>query len=243
MAEKVSAVIITICTQFGCKIFYRRFTGYGEQKSFAINQAANNWVLCIDADEYLTPELVDELQRGLNDMNDYNGYLIPMNLVFREQEFKYGKESHNYFMRLFNKNYCIVSDKMVHENFNVSGPVKKLKNIILHYSYRDINQVISKIDRYSSLGATDNRGRGKKRSQIMIYLCLPYYFIRYYLLDRNFLNGKNGFYWSVFSSVYHFTKYVKMQDVEQKEQMEKTKIVSLEHPTIIKFMPPYANKN
>ena len=229
---------IAICRQYGCKIFYHSFAGYGEQKRFAIGKASNDWILCIDADEYLTPLLVDELQRELKDTCDYKGYLLPMNLVFREQEFKYGRESHNHFMRVFHKNYCRVSNKKVHESFEVTGPVKKLKNIILHYSYRDIKQFISKLNCYSTLGAEENIENGKKRSQALIYIAIPFYFIKYYLLDRNFMNGKNGFYWSALSTFYHFTKYIKMQDLE-KEEWENENTVSENLPfPIIKYIKP-----
>jgi glycosyltransferase involved in cell wall biosynthesis len=206
---------IAICKAHGCKIFYRMFNGYGEQKHFAIEQASNDWVLCIDADEYLTQALVDELREELNDTGDNQGYMVPMNLVFLGREFKYGKESHRYFLRLFNKKRCHQGMEKVHENFKVLGPVKKVRNLIRHYSYRGVDQYLIKLERYSTLGAETNIESGKKRPQALVYISIPYYFIRYYLMDGNILNGKEGFYWSMLSSFYHFIKYLKMQDIMQ----------------------------
>jgi glycosyltransferase involved in cell wall biosynthesis len=206
---------IAICREYGCKIFYKPFDGYGEQKQYAIGKAANDWILCLDADEYLTPKLVKELQEELKDTGNYRGYRIPMNLVFRGQEFKYGKESSRYFVRLFNRKYTVVGGEKVHEKFEVFGRVKKLKHIILHYSYRDIRQYISKLNSYSTLGAEINAGRGRPMSQLLIFFAIPFYFFKYYFKERNFLNGKNGFYWSVLCSFYHFARYIKIQDIER----------------------------
>ena len=206
---------LDICNRYGCKVFSHPFSGYGEQKRYAIDQAAHEWILSLDADEYLTKELVDELQEELEDTGVYRGYLIPMNLVFRGYEFKYGKENRRYFLRLFNRNWGCMSNTKVHEHIEVKGPVKNLKNNILHYSYLDIDQYIYKINKYSTLGAAVNIEKCKVKNQALIYLSIPFYFIKYYFVERNFLNGKNGFYWSVLSSFYHFVKYIKMQDLKQ----------------------------
>ena len=206
---------VEICEHHGCKIYSRSFTGFGDQKRFAIGKAKNNWILCIDADEYMTDQLVNELQFALCDPGDCKGYMIPMNLVFRGQEFKYGREHHNYFLRVFHRKYCIVHNQKVHEGFEVLGKVKKLNNCIKHFSYRDIKQILQKLDIYSTLGAELNIDHGRKRSQLLIYIALPFYFFKYFFIDRNFLNGRNGFYWAVYSAFYHFTKYIKMQDINR----------------------------
>ncbi len=81
------------CRDYKCKIFQRYFEGYGEQKRFGVGKALNEWILCIDADEYLTWDLVSEIKEELKDPANYSGYKIPMNLVFRGKEFRFGKES------------------------------------------------------------------------------------------------------------------------------------------------------
>ncbi len=223
---------VALCQAYGCKIFYRNFSGYGEQKHFAIGKASNDWVLCIDADEYLTPALIDELQEELTDTGDCRGYLVPMNLVFLGKEFSRGRESHRYFLRLFNKKWCEQGTQKVHERVEVRGPVKKLKNIIKHYSYNRVDNYLAKLGRYSTLGAEKNIAAGKKRPQALVFICVPIYFFRNYLINGNIWNGKEGFYWSVLAAFSNFIKYIKMQEIsKRKSESEANKIRSVVHPT------------
>lgn len=129
---------LEICASFGCKIFHRAFDGYGPQKQYAMSLAKNKWVLCLDADEVLTDALVTELQQEMQDPQ-FDGYLIPLTLVFLGREFKYGSEAWKYFLRLFNKELGNFDDSMVHEKVVLDGRKKKLVNHILHYSYRNIS--------------------------------------------------------------------------------------------------------
>jgi len=206
---------VQICKQYNCKIFQRVFNGYGDQKRFAIKQASNDWVLCIDADEVISNKLVDELLETSRHPVSCDGYEIPMNLVFRGHEFKYGKESNCYFMRLFNRKAGYITNDKVHERIVVKGKTKKMKHPILHYSYADTHHYYSKFNQYTTYGAEQNFLKNKQRSTLLIICSVPLYFFKYYILERNFLNGINGFYWSMFSAWYHFVKYIKLHDLQQ----------------------------
>ncbi len=206
---------IAICEKYGCRIIQRAFKGYGEQKRFAVNAAVNDWVLCVDADECLSDALVDEMMVFMKDPGDSCGCSIPMNLVFRGHEFKHGKESMRYFTRLFNRQKGYVTSDKLHEQIVVNGPVHKFKSKLLHYSYRDTRHYFNKFNNYTSAGAQCSYKRNKKRSQLLIVFSIPIYFIKYYFLEKNCLNGINGFYWAVFSSFSHFVKYIKMRDLQE----------------------------
>ena len=206
---------VAICREFGCDVYSRPFDGYGSQKQFAIARATNDWVLCVDADEIPSDELVQEI-RSIRPDTAYAGFSFPMNLVFLDQEFFHGKESGRYFLRLFNRQKGGVTGERVHESFQVKGPVKKLEHTILHYSYTSIHQCIDKLNRYSTLSAEIAHGKGKTKSVLAVLFGLPFNFIKYYFLERNCLNGMKGFYWSVFATYYHFLKYVKLKELQQK---------------------------
>ncbi|WP_315817159.1 glycosyltransferase family 2 protein [Paraflavitalea speifideaquila] len=152
---------VAICQEFGCDVYSRTFDGYGSQKQYAIARATNDWVLCVDADEIPTDELVLEI-RSISPDTAYAGFSFPMNLVFLDREFKHGKESGRHFLRLFNRQKGGVTNEQVHESFRVEGPVKKLEHTILHYSYTSIHQCIEKLNRYSTLSAGISYGKGKK---------------------------------------------------------------------------------
>lgn len=206
---------VAIAREYGCIVYSKTFEGYGEQKRYAVDKANNDWVLCIDADEVLSDELVEEIQLALLESDAHTGYSFRMNMVFLNKEFRYGKESVRYFLRLFNKQKGGLSEDKVHESIRVNGPVKKLQHTLRHYSYTSLHQCLEKINKYSSLSADMAFTKGKNKSMLAIVFGLPFNFFKYYLLELNFLNGRKGFYWSVFSSYYHFAKYVKLNELNK----------------------------
>lgn len=207
---------VAICREFDCHIHFKEFEGYGSQKRFAVSKASNDWVLCIDADEVLSNELVEEITQIPSEVAEaHSGFSFRMNLVFLGKEFRYGKESGRYFMRLFNKQQGGFTNDKVHEAIKVNGPVMKLNHIILHYSYTSLHQCLEKNNRYSTYSAEMAFSKGKDKPMAVILLGLPFNFIKYYFLERNILNGVKGFYWSVFSTYYHFSKHVKLKELRQ----------------------------
>jgi glycosyltransferase involved in cell wall biosynthesis len=209
---------VKLCRAFGCKVYHKVFNGYGAQKRYAVAQATNDWVLCLDADEILSDELISEIQTEMQ-APSADGYHMPMSLVFMNREFKHGKESWRYFMRLFNKTKGGFNDSKVHEKIELQGSTKKLKYLIHHYSYRSFSQYFDKFNRYSCYGAEMAYTKGKKRSVTAIVLAIPLNFIKYYFLQRNFLNGLHGFYWAVLNSFYHFVKYIKLKEHYNNKQI------------------------
>lgn len=227
---------IEVCKKYGCKIYYRRFDGYGAQKQFAVSLARNKWVLCLDADEVLSDGLVDEIKEEMKNPLAA-GYLIPMTFVFMGKEFRYGKEAWRYFLRLFNKEAGTFDDRKVHEKIVLNGQQKKLKNNILHYSYRSITHYFNKFNKYSSYGAEMAYQQGKTRSLLMIVLAIPLNFLKYYFVELNILNGISGFYWSVFNAFYHFVKYIKIREYHAK--MKELNDLGISHLTSIDLEPEY----
>jgi glycosyltransferase involved in cell wall biosynthesis len=204
-----------IAKDLHCRVIQRAFESYSEQKSFAISMAKHDWVLCLDADEYLTSELVGEIREELQQAENIQAFAFPSNLVFRKQRFRFGRESKRLVVKLFNRKSCQISDDRVHEKIIVKGRTKNLEGRLLHYSYRDITHYFNKFDRYTEWGAEKYFLNGKRKSASMILISIPYYFLRYYLNDRNILNGMNGFYWSALMAFYHFVKYIKLEDLVQ----------------------------
>lgn len=138
---------------------------------------------------------------------------FPMNLVFLGREFRHGKESQRYFLRLFNRQAGNYNQALVHEKLELKGKTGRLHKKMLHYSYANLRQWNEKCERYSSLSACEAVKKGKKKSILAVLMALPYYFFRYYFLERNFLNGLEGFYWSALNAQYHFLKYVKIREL------------------------------
>lgn len=203
---------IDICKEFNCKIFNKDFKGYGGQKSYAISLAKNNWILNIDADEVVSENLKNEIESifSKDDIN-YNGFYLPRSLVFLGRRFKYGRESKEYHLRLFNRKFGNFNSNKVHEKVVLNGTTVKFKGILYHYSYSSIDQYFKKFNLYTTNSAqalfeAGNRGR----NVISIIFSFPIYFIKNYFIYRNFLNGMRGFLWALFSSLYPVIKYFKL---------------------------------
>jgi len=220
---------VAICEQFGCTVYSRQFDGYGPQKQFAVSMANNDWILCIDADEVLTDGLIKEILSSIRNDAGYAGFSFPMNMVFLNKEFTFGRESGRYFLRLFNREKGGFTNDKVHEGIQVNGPVKKLNHIIQHYSYSSISQYLEKLNRYSTYSAEMAFKKGKNKSLPAVLFAIPYNFFKYYLLERNFLNGAKGFYWSVFSAWYHFAKYLKIKELHQKQLQKANNKFQIKH--------------
>ena len=204
-----------ICREHGCIVHTRTFDGYGSQKRFAVEKASHEWILNIDADEVLSDRLIAEIQEALTTRPEYDGFAIPLNMVFLNKEFRHGKESGRHYLRLYNKLKGGFTEDAVHESIQVQGPILKLRNIGMHYSYSSLYQYMEKCNRYSSYSAGIAFSKGKNKSMLAVLFALPFNFFKYYLLERNFLNGTKGFYWSVLSSYCHFLKYVKLKELNK----------------------------
>jgi len=222
---------VAICEEFGCTIYSKKFEGYGEQKRFAVSKASNDWVLCIDADEVLTDRLIWEITEELSSGTSFSGFSVRMNLVFLDKEFVHGKESGRYFLRLFNKLHGGFTEDKVHESIKVEGQIKKLHHTIRHYSYTSLHQCLDKCNRYSTYSAEMAFSKGKNKSIFAVLFGLPFNFFKYYFMERNFMNGLKGFYWSVFSTYYHFAKYVKLRELNATVQQPSRNLhYAKEHP-------------
>ncbi|MGB5892550.1 MAG: glycosyltransferase family 2 protein [Ignavibacteriaceae bacterium] len=203
---------IEICEEYNCRIYEKEFNGYGEQKRFAVSLASNDWILSIDADEVVSDELCDEIKKIFNDDEiKFNGFFLSRSLIFLGKYFKYGRESREYFLRLFNKNYGNFSSNKVHEKVKLKGDTQKLNGTLHHYSYTNIEQYFNKFNSYTTKAAQVLFDEGNKgRSVAAIVLGFPVYFFKNYFIYRNFLNGTQGFLWALFSSLYPVIKYFKL---------------------------------
>jgi glycosyltransferase involved in cell wall biosynthesis len=203
---------IDICSEFGCNVYNKDFHGYGEQKRYAVSLAKNDWILNIDADEVVSDELKGEIENIFSaETIDCNGFALPRMLIFLGKKFIYGKESKEYYIRLFNKNFGNFSKDKVHEKVELNGKVKKLNWPFYHYSYKNIEQYFKKFNSYTTDAATALYKSGKYgRKPLVIVLGFPIYFFKNYFINRNFLNGIPGFLWALFSSLYPVIKYFKL---------------------------------
>lgn len=205
---------VVICEKYNAKVIFNKFVDYGTQKQFALHQTQNDWVLSLDADEVLSDELINEIQ-SLDFSKGYSGYLIPRTHVFLNKIFKFGSENKKPILRLFDKTKGGFTADKVHEVIKIQGNIGYLKNEMLHYTVFDVSTAIQKQVKYSLLSGELLAEKGKKGSLFKAVIKFPFEFFRVYFLQCNFLNGYQGFVWSMFAAFGSFLKYAKLYDLDQ----------------------------
>lgn len=209
---------LDICREYkNCKIYTQPFLGYGQQKQYAVEKASNDWILSIDADEVVTTDLKNEI-KGFLSLPDipFSGFNVPITLIFMKRIFRYGYENKQPHLRLFNKNKGNFDASKLHENVIISGPVINLKNELMHCSYVDITHYFKKFNDYTTIYKDEALKKGKQVSKIKSVLRFPIEFFKHYLLRLNFLNGYEGFCWSLISAFSVFVKYIKLYEANLK---------------------------
>jgi len=210
-----------IAEEFGAKTFQHKFLGYGPQKQSAMEKTSNSWVLLLDADEALSPELQTEVRNLLQRGPDCNGYELPR----QEQMFwrmASTKARLNGFLRLFDKTKARVSDMPIHAAPKVDGKIRRLASPFYHFGEVNIHTKVDKINHYSTGLVTDKVAKGKKASPWIMIFYPPFFFLRIFLFKRNYLNGWAGFIASATMAFYAFMKYAKLYEYEQQQKYGST---------------------
>ena len=208
-----------ICRDFGCRVIQRPFDGYGTQKQFAVDQASNDWVFSIDADEVVTPELQQEIRTMFagkpgSSPIAHPAYRIPRSLYFMGRVLRHSGTGKEYLLRLFDRTRGGFTRVAVHEEIEVAGSCGTLRGQLIHYSYRDISHHLEKINTYTTLAAEDYLKNGRKFTKFWVVLKFPVSFISFYVLKGGFLDGYPGFTWSFLAAVYGSLKIAKTIEKE-----------------------------
>ena len=198
---------IEICKRFKCKIIQTDWKGFGNTKRFAVDNASNDWILSIDADELVTEELKNRIENILIDPK-YQAYNIKRISYYLNRRVNHCGWDRDYPLRLFDRNYGNFNDKEVHESVVIKGNKTKLEEAILHYTYPNISSHINKINRYTDLSSIEMEG--KRSYGILTSLLLGINkFLKMYFLQKGFLDGRIGFILSINSAFGVYLKYLK----------------------------------
>ena len=196
-----------IARSFGAKVINEKWRGYGAQKNFAMEQCKSDWVLNIDADEAVTPELRSEIEAEITSNHPAAGYYVARKTFYLGRWIKFGGWYPNYVTRLCRRTEARWSEPQVHEHLQIKGEVRYLKNPLLHYTFSDIADQVTTNVRYARQGAEEMRKRGVKPSLFKL-LFKPFgKFLETYVGKRGFLDGLPGFVISVNAAHSMFLKY------------------------------------
>ncbi len=187
----------------------RDWPGFGPQKNRALDLAQGEWVLSLDADERVTPQLAAEIQAVLQDPR-HDAYDIPRMSSFCGRFIRHSGWWPDRVLRLFRRGTARFTDAPVHEKVVPSGTVGRLQAHFLHYTYPTLDTALVKMNRYSTDGALAMQARGRRASLSSALGHGIWTFIRIYLIRRGFLDGKHGFVLAAVAAMGSFSRYAKL---------------------------------
>lgn len=151
---------IEIAKRFKCKIFQKKFEGFGELKNYAISKTSNKWILNLDADERVTEELRKEMEK-IFENPEFDGYYFPRKSYVGKKWLKYGGQYPSYQLRLFKKDKGGFEDFVIHERVRMEGNVGYMKNDLIHYNFTSWSDVIEKqLNKLTSIEAGELMKKG-----------------------------------------------------------------------------------
>ncbi len=205
-----------LATRLGARVLEKSWTGYGPQKKFATEQAREDWVLSLDADEVLSPELAAEIQQKFASLDPQTGYEMPRKSWHLGQWIRYGGWYPDYQLRLYNRKYSQWPDSQIHERVQASK-VARLSEPLLHYVFRDLADQVETNNRYSSLLAEKDVQAGKKFSWLKLVVKPGTKFLETYFLKLGFLDGRAGFLISVSAAYSIFLRWAKIGELQKRK--------------------------
>lgn len=200
---------IEIARQFpNVRVILHKFEDFTEQRNVALDAASNDWVLFLDGDERITPELKKEIIREMNASEQKDAYYFYRKFFFGGKPLDYSGTQSDKNFRLFRKSKArYVSGKKVHETLEVNGTIGVLKNKLLHYSVTDYESYRQKMIHYGILKGKELASKGKRFNIVMQYLKTIFKFFKSYILRLGILDGKAGYLLCYLQSLSVFETY------------------------------------
>ncbi len=208
---------IAIARQYTANIHTIAWQGYGAARNFGVAKAKGEWILWLDADERVMPELADEICEIVR-KNDpaVAGYSVARRAFFLGRWIRHCGWYPSRVTRLFRREKGKFSETRVHERLLLDGPVVTTSHDLIHYTDPDLNHYFTKFNKYTSLAVEDLRAQGRRFSLVDLLVRPPFMFVKMYILRAGFLDGIQGLILSVLSSAYVFTKYAKLWESQNK---------------------------
>lgn len=199
------------------KIFRNKFEDFTKQRNFALEKASNDWILFLDGDERITPELKAEILAELKKPLKKEAYYFFRKFYFAGKPLNFSGTQTDKNFRLFRKSKCTyTSEKKVHETLIVDGEIGQLKNKLLHYSVEDYCSYHRKMTHYGTLKGQELFQKKKKFSFFTQLSKTIFKFIKTYFLRLGILDGKEGFQLSILQSLSVYETYHSLKKEEQK---------------------------
>lgn len=211
---------VAVSESLGARVLFNAWRGYGPQKVFGEGQCRNNWLLNIDSDEEVSPELAQEI-RDLFVQGEpaCSGYTVPILPLYPFQDKGHPWTAFHHPVRLYRRDKAGFKDALVHDTVVVhEGGIGHLKGMVVHRSFRSLAHHVDKVNGYSSAQAEDMVSKGRDPSWLALLLLPVFAFFKQYVLRREFANGIDGI---VVSHMYAFQRFIRLAKARELSRLRR----------------------
>ena len=207
---------VALARELGARVIFQEWLGYGRQKQYAVEQASHDWVLCLDADEQLSPGLADAIRTCL-ERPDCPAYRFPRSNRFMGRYLRHGEGYPDWSLRLFDRRQARWSFDPVHEKVVLQPGTRcgRLGGDLLHDSAESLDSYLAKQNRYTTLAAERAFARGKRAGWPHLLLSPLFRFIRFYFWRQGFRDGLPGLVHIAIGCFNSFCKYAKLREMQR----------------------------
>ncbi len=213
---------LDICRRYTSKIYIADWPGYGPQKNRALQWARSEWVLSLDADEWIRPALKAEIQQAIRGAK-CQGFYIPRLNMFCGRFQRYGDAAQDRVLRLFQRHAGKFSDDIVHEKVICSGNIGHLHQPLLHNSCRTYGEWTAQMTRYAILAADQRYSQGRRSNPVKAGLSSAWIFLRSYILRLGFRDGQPGFTYACLNAKSSFQKHWRLWQKQRRSRLPEMK--------------------
>ena len=206
-----------ICERLGARVIRTDWPGFGEQKRRAVLAARNDWVLALDADERVSPELAESIRSALANPT-FSAYRFARRNRFMGRYLRHGEGYPDLSLRLFDRRFAQWSADAVHEKVCSTVPVGYLAGDLLHDSAETLAVYLEKQNRYTTLAANAALDVGHRVSAARVLVSPVLRFFKFYLIRRGFLDGLPGLVHILIGCFNSFSKYAKIYEGQTKKE-------------------------
>jgi glycosyltransferase involved in cell wall biosynthesis len=202
-----------IARDLGARVIERDWPGHVQQKNFAVEAASHDWVLCLDADERVSPELRASMLAALERDELPDGFRFPRRNRYLGRWIRHGGWYPDRKLRLFRRSRGRWAGQNPHDRVHVDGAVADLDGDLLHDSYRSLSDHLRTIDSFTTIAAREKLAAGDRASLLDLTLRPWWKFVRMYVVKAGFLDGVPGLVVAVMGAYYVFLKYAKLREI------------------------------
>ena len=215
---------VQLAKQFGARVEYGSWEGYGRNRYKAAQLAKNDWILMIDTDEVLDDALRDDILT-LDLSHEDVVYNMRYKNFYGTKEIRFGEWGNDSHIRMANRKKVKIDEEIVHEKLFLQPwlCIRTLNGFIRHYTVKDSIDYARKMMEYASLSADKYKKQGRHASVTKIYFSPPFSFIQNYFFKLGFLDGWKGFICASMTAWYTFMKYVKLKELEKQTKFAAAK--------------------